>query len=156
MGSYTGNLPYSDEMNERVQNSEHLQIGTLGVKRVTLYDINGNAISNGGGKTILSAGGSAASSGDNTIVAAGTARIKVCAFSLTTLSTTAMTCIFKSSTTTELWRVVLQAPTGVSAGANLATPVPGWLFATASATLLNLNLSSANAVHWSVSYYDEI
>lgn len=111
---------------------------------------------NGAGKTILSAGGSAASSGNNTLVAAGSARLKVVAFSLTTLSTTAMTCIFQSGASgTELWRVVIQAPTGVSAGANLSTTVPGWLFATASATLLNLNLSSANAVHWSVSYYDE-
>lgn len=42
-----------------------------------------------------------------------------------------------------------------SGGANLSVPAPDWLFATASATLLNLNLSSANAVHWSVSYYDE-
>jgi len=111
---------------------------------------------NGAGKTILSAGGSASSSGNNTLVAAGTNRLKVKAFSLTTTSTTAMTCIFQSgSGGTELWRVVIQAPSGASAGANLSTAAPDWLFATASATLLNLNLSSANAVHWSVSYYDE-
>jgi hypothetical protein len=111
---------------------------------------------NSHGKTVLSAGGSASSSGNNTLVAAGSARIKVSKFSLSTTSTTAMTCIFQSGAGgTELWRVVLQAPTSVSTGANLAVPVPDWIFATASATLLNLNLSSANAVHWSVTYVDE-
>lgn len=113
-------------------------------------------IANDQGKTLLSAGGSASSSGNNTLVAAGTNKLKVYAFSLTTTSTTAMTCIFQSGAGgTELWRVVLQAPTSVSTGANLAVTPPAYLFATASATLLNLNLSSANAVHYSISYYDE-
>lgn len=111
---------------------------------------------NDAGKTILSAGGSASSSGNNTLIAAGTNKIKVAAFSLTTTSTTAMTCIFQSGASgTELWRVILQAPTGANSGANLSVNFPAYLFATASATLLNLNLSSANAVHWSVSYIDE-
>lgn len=111
---------------------------------------------NGHSKTILSTGGSASSSGNNTLVAAGTNRLKVFAFSLSTTSTTAMTCIFQSGAGgTELWRCILQAPTSVSTGANLSVAAPAWLFATASATLLNLNLSSANAVHWSVSYFDE-
>jgi hypothetical protein len=111
---------------------------------------------NGAGKTILSAGGSASSSGNNTLVAAGTNKLKVFAFTLSTTSTTAMTCIFQSGASgTELWRCILQAGTGVSTGANLTVSPPAWLFATASATLLNLNLSSANAVHWSVSYFDE-
>lgn len=108
------------------------------------------------GKTILSTGGSASSSGNNTLVSAGSAKLKVKAFSLTTTSTTAVTCIFQSGAGgTELWRVVLQAPSGASTGANLSVAAPDYLFATASATLLNLNLSSADAVHWSVSYYDE-
>lgn len=111
---------------------------------------------NGTGRTLLSSGGSASSSGNNTLVAAGTNRLKVFAFSLTTLSTTAVTCIFQSGAGgTELWRCVLQAPTGVNSGANLSVTPPAWLFATASATLLNLNLSSASTVHWSVAYYDE-
>jgi hypothetical protein len=111
---------------------------------------------NDAGKTLTSTGGSASASGNNTIVVAGTNRLKVHAFSLSTTSTTAMTCIFQSGAGgTELWRAVIQAPTGASAGANLAVSPPAWLFATASATLLNLNLSSANAVHWSVSYVDE-
>lgn len=113
-------------------------------------------IANDFGKTLLSAGGSASSSGNNTLVAAGTNKLKVYGFSLSTLSTTAITCIFQSGAGgTELWRVVLQAPTSVSTGANLIVVPPAFIFATASATLLNLNLSSANAVHWSVCYFDE-
>lgn len=113
---------------------------------------------NGAGKTILSAGGSAASNGNNTLIAAdATKRIKVKAFSLTTTSTTAMTCIFQDGASgTELWRVIIQAISGANAGANLATSVPDWLFATTANTLLNLNISSANAIHWSVSYYLEV
>lgn len=111
---------------------------------------------NGAGKTILSKTGSAASSGNNTIVAAGTNKLKVFAFSLITSSTTAVTCKFQDGASgTDLWSVILQAPTSISTGANLAVSPPAWLFNTSSATLLNLNLSSANAVQWSVSYYDE-
>ena len=111
---------------------------------------------NGAGKTISSAGGTASTSGNNTLISAGTNKLKVFAFSLSTTSTTAITCIFQSGASgTELWRCVLQAPSSVSTGANLSVAPPAWLFATASATLLNLNLSSANTVHWSVSYFDE-
>lgn len=138
----------------------------------SLTQFNGNAIStntgatgagvlrtvtaNDAGKTLTSKGGSVSSSGDNTLVAAGTNRLKVYAFSLTTTSTSAVTCIFQSGASgTELWRVTMQAVTGASTGANLVVTPPAWLFATASATLLNLNLSAAVAVHWSVAYYDE-
>lgn len=111
---------------------------------------------NDAGRTLVSKGGSAASNGNNTLVAAGTNKLKVFAFSLSTTSTTAMTCIFQSGASgTELWRVILQAGTSVSTGANLSITPPACLFATASATLLNLSLSSANTVHWSVSYFDE-
>ena len=111
---------------------------------------------NDSGKTIVSKGGSVASSGDNTLVSAGSNKLKVFAFSLTTTSTTAVTCIFQSGASgTELWRVVLQAGTGTSTGANLSVTLPSYLFATASATLLNLNLSSAQTVHYSLSYIDE-
>lgn len=111
---------------------------------------------NGAGKTIVSTGGSAASNGNNTLVSAGTNKLKVFAFSLSTTSTSATTCIFQSGASgTELWRVLLQAGTSVSTGANLAVAPPAWLFATAAATLLNLNLSGANTIHWSASYFDE-
>lgn len=111
---------------------------------------------NDSGKTLVSAGGSASSSGNNTLISAGSNKLKVYAFSLSTTSTTAVTCIFQSGASgTELWRAILQAPSGANTGANLAVAPPASLFATASATLLNLNLSAAVAVHWSVSYFDE-
>lgn len=107
-------------------------------------------------KTTVSTGGTASTSGNNTLVAAGSAKLKVYAFSLSTTSTTAVTCIFQSGTGgSELWRVVLQAPSSVSTGANLVVAPPAWIFQTASATLLNLNLSAAVTVHWSVAYFDE-
>lgn len=113
-------------------------------------------IANDAGKTLLSKAGSASSSGNNTLVAAGTNRLKVFAFSLSTTSATAVTCIFQDGASgTALWEVILQAPTSVSTGANLVVQPPAWLFATSSATLLNLNLSSAQTVLWSVSYFDE-
>jgi hypothetical protein len=111
---------------------------------------------NGAGKTIVSKSGSASTNGNNTLVAAGTNKLKVFAFSLSTQSTTAVTCKFQDGASgTDLWSVILQAPTSVSTGANLAVSPPAWLFNTSAATLLNLNLSSANAVQWSVSYFDE-
>lgn len=119
-----------------------------GVQRVVL--------ANDQGKTLQSASGSASSSGNNTILSAGTNKLKIFAFTLSTTSTTAVTVKFQSGASgTDLWSVVLQAPSSVSTGANLAVTPPAYLFATASATLLNLNLSSANAVQWSVSYFDE-
>lgn len=111
---------------------------------------------NNAGKTLATVSGTAASSGNNTLKAAGTNALKVYAFSLTTTSATSTTCIFQSGAGgTELWRVVLQAPTSVNVGANLAVTPPAYLFATASATLLNLNLSGAQTIHYSVAYYDE-
>ena len=108
------------------------------------------------GKTLQSAGGVVSSSGNNTLVGAGTNKLKVYAFSLSIISTTAVTCIFQSGAGgTELWRVRLQTPTDVAGGANLAISPPAWLFATANATLLNLNLSAAVSVHWAVAYFDE-
>jgi len=146
-------------------------IGALTANQsVNLSQLAGNTISSGvgatgtgtirvvqandAGKTIQSKASIASSSGDNTIINAGTNKLKIKAFSLTTTSTTAVTCIFKSSTTV-LWQVVLQAPTGVSVGANLVVPAPDYIFSTASATPLTLNLSSAQTIHYSVSYIDE-
>lgn len=111
---------------------------------------------NNAGKTLVSVTGQATSSGNTTLIAAGTNRLKVYAFSISTNVATAVTVTFQSGTGgTALWRVVLQAPTSVGTGANLAISPPAWLFATASATLLNINLSAAVAVDWSISYYDE-
>lgn len=118
--------------------------------------VDGSVTANPTAKTILSKTGSASTSGNNTLVSAGSNKLKVFAFSLSTSSTTAITCKFQDGAGgTDLWSVILQAPTSVSTGANLAVSPPAWLFNTSSATLLNLNLSSANAVQWSVSYFDE-
>lgn len=137
-------------LNQIAGNSVSTGVGAVGTGVQRVVD------ANGAGRTLASTSGSAASSGNNTLVAAGTNKLKVYAFSLTTTSTTAVTCIFQSGAGgTELWRVILQAPTSVNVGANLAVAVPSYLFSTATATLLNLNLSGAQTVHWSVAYYDE-
>ena len=111
----------------------------------------------GHGKTIISTGASASSSGNNTLVSADASnKIKVKAFSLTTTSATAVTCIFQDGASgTELWRVILQAAASTSTGANLSVAAPDWLFATSVNTLLNLNLSGAITVHWALSYFKE-
>jgi len=116
-------------------------------------------LANDAGKTIKSLSSSAAISGNNTLAPASstpTNKLKIKAFTLTTTSTTAVTCIFQSNAGgTELWRVVLQAPSGVSVGANLTTVAPDYLFSTSAGHLLNLNLSSGQTIHYSVSYFEE-
>ena len=125
-------------------------VGTTGTGTIR------TVVANDVGRTILSKSGSASSSGNNTLVAAGTNKLKVFAFTFSTSSTTAVTCKFQDGASgTDLWSVILQAPTNISTGANLSVNPPAYLFKTSSATLLNLNLSSANAVQWSVSYFDE-
>ena len=92
-----------------------------------------------------------------TLVAAVTGkRIKVIAFSLITSSTTAVTCTFKSGAGgTAKWTIPLQAPAGTIAGANLSIPAPSFLFATAASSLLELALSAAVAVTYSIAYFDD-
>lgn len=148
IGALTDNQ--SVNLNQLAGNTISSGVGATGTGTVRVVQ------ANDAGKTILSKGGSAASSGNNTLIASGTNKLKIKAFSLTTTSTTSVTCIFQSGASgTELWRVVLQAPTGVSVGANLVVPAPDYIFSTASSVLLNLNLSSAQTVHYSVSYIDE-
>lgn len=111
---------------------------------------------NNAGKTLTST--TVSLSGTNTtIVVAGTNRIKVYAFSITTTSTTSAICKFQSGTGAglDLWSVLLQAPSGANAGANLSVAPPAFLFATASAAALRLNMSTAIPGEVSVSYYDE-
>ncbi|MEI6751127.1 MAG: hypothetical protein WCK69_01060, partial [Candidatus Saccharibacteria bacterium] len=149
--------------------------GTTNLVAANITQLAGNTISSGvgatgtgtvrvvqandAGKTILTASNFANTSGNNTLVGlVASNKLKIKAFSLTTTSTTAVTCIFQSNAgvgATELWRVVLQAPTGVSVGANLNTVAPDYLFSTTAGQLLNLNLSSGQTVHWSVSYFVE-
>lgn len=66
MSSYTGHLPYTDENDERVDNSEHLQVGTFGAKQVVLYDASGNALTPPSLSTAIV-------SGTKTVTTAGTA-----------------------------------------------------------------------------------
>lgn len=106
------------------------------------------------GRTLQSAGGAVSASGDNIIINPGAGKQKIYAFSISTLSTTAITAIFKGGST-ELWRAVLQAPTNVSTGANLAVTPPGYLFAAASGASVYLNLSGAATINWSASYFTE-
>ena len=102
---------------------------------------------------------SATISADTDIVSAvASKRIKVYAYSITTVSTSENTIIFKSNGTggTELWRVDLQAPSSIVAGANMAVS-PGldgaFLFATAAGEKLTVDVSAAVAIHISVAYW---
>ena len=92
-----------------------------------------------------------------TLVLAGSNKTKVYAFSLTTTSTTGVIASFMhgSQSGPELWRVLLQAPSGANSGANLAVSPPTWLFATPSAGNLILFLSTSVRVDYSIAWFDE-
>jgi hypothetical protein len=103
-------------------------------------------------KTLSYATGTAALSGDNTLVAAPGAntRIVVTAFTVQNESATATTMILKS-TSANRWRVLGQAQ-----GDGLAMVFPvgqGWKLGTNEALLLNL--SGANSCGYNVQYYTE-
>ena len=83
-----------------------------------------------------------------------TNRAKVFGFSLTTTWSTEVICVFHTGGL-ELWRVTLAAPSGSSAGANLAVAPPAYLFASRSGTAVSLSLSTAAMVHFSTAYFDE-
>lgn len=108
------------------------------------------------GRTFVSASGTLAATNGTLVISAASTKIKVYAFSITTTSSTQQICKFQTAVGgTDLWHAALMTPAGGSAGANLAVSPPAYLFATPTASILNLNLSSANAVHWSVSYFME-
>ncbi len=96
---------------------------------------------------------------DTDVIAAVTSkRIKVVAYSIITTGTSANAAIFKSNGTsgTELWRVFLQAPAANSVfGANLATSLPSYLFATAAGEKLTLDVGNTDALHYSLTYTDD-
>ena len=108
-------------------------------------------------RPILSAYGTASTLGNNTLIAAvASNKIKVVAFSISTFSIIGITAIFQSGAGgANLWGLDIQAVTGESKTESLSIAPPSWLFQTAVNTLLNLNLSAAQTVHWSVSYYLE-
>lgn len=115
-----------------------------------------NVPANDFGKTLASSSGTLTAT-QVTVLIAGAAKNKVYAFSLTTTSTTGTIASFTAgSGGTELWRVLLQAPSGANAGANLAVTPPAYLFASASNGTLVLNLSVAVRVDFSVAYYNEV
>lgn len=118
------------------------------VPRVVLANDHGKSLSSSSGTLTATSG---------VLVIGGSNKTKVYAFSLTTTSTTGAICSFHTGgyTGTELWRVLLQAPSGANAGANLAVTPPAYLFATASNGTLRLNLSASIRVDFSVAYYDE-
>lgn len=112
--------------------------------------------------SIFSASGTVSSqggSGLNTIISpSANYSFKVFAFSLTTTGVVSNNVRFTNGSTLgggELWRVALQAPSGVVAGANLAVTPPGYLFATGTNTTLALYLGEASTVHYSVAYIKE-
>ena len=109
------------------------------------------------GATVSAVCGTAGDAGDNELIAAENGyKIRVVAFSLTTLSTNGVVCTFQSSTAgDELWKLTLKAPADISTGANLATSLPGFLFSTDEGESLNLNLSAAEDVIYSVAYVKE-
>lgn len=109
----------------------------------------------GHGKTLKTVTGTV--SATTTIVGAvASKRLKVQSYALLTSSTTAVTATFKSAAAgTALWTVPMQAGTGTVFGANLSTQCPAFLFATTAGELLELSLSSAVSVTYSITYWDD-
>ena len=123
-----------------------------------LVNTNGALITSPTGGVTLTGSTGSISATLGTISLTPTNKIKVYAFSLTTTSSTEVTCIFYSGTMAsgvELWRATLMAPSGANSGANLAVSPPGFLFASRTASAVSLSLSTAVLVHYSISYFDE-
>lgn len=85
-------------------------------------------------------------------------KAKIYAFSFTTTSTSEVTVIICDGAfadAKEKWRITLLAPSGASAGANLAIPPPAFLFGSRSTSAVTISLSTAVLVHYSLSLFDE-
>lgn len=108
------------------------------------------------GKTIKTVSGSLTADTD-VIAAVSSKRLKVTAYSLIGVGTNANLVLFKSNGTggTELWRVLMQSSTAIAAGANLATPAPAFLFATAAGEKLTMDVNQTDAIHYSIAYFDD-
>lgn len=138
------------------------QAGTsLATTKVTVDNTVTTSFSNSGvtvsiGRSLSSSSGTVTAT-QVTLVLAGSNKTKVYAFSLTTTSTTGVIASFMhgSQSGPELWRVLLQAPSGANSGANLAVSPPTWLFATPSAGNLILFLSTSVRVDYSIAWFDE-
>lgn len=105
----------------------------------------------GAGQTLLFATGTAASSGDNTLIAAPPgAQIKIAALQIQNESATATTMILKFGSVAK-WRTLGQLQ---GDGISLTMPLGReWLVGNGNA--LVLNLSGANSCGYSVAYYVE-
>lgn len=95
---------------------------------------------------------------DTDIVAAvATKRIKVIAYSLTSIGTNQDIIIFKSNGVagTELGRIVLQGATNQPYGANHAIAAPSFLFATAAGEKLTLDVNQTDGIMGFITYFDD-
>ena len=108
------------------------------------------------GKTIKFKSGTAASSGDNTILSAVSSKsLTVFACKVVAVTTTALTAKWTDGASgTEMWSHLIQTPANVVGGDNLAVTPPGYLFQGSSNTALILNLSSAISVRYTLSYWE--
>lgn len=112
---------------------------------------------NGHGKTKKTFSGTLTADTD-VIAAVASKRLKVNALYLRVITNTEQILIAKSNGTggTELWRAYLRgSAANVPDGNNLAVPCPDFLFATVAGEKLTFDVSSAAAVHYSGSYWDD-
>lgn len=97
------------------------------------------------------------SAANTTIVAAvPNKKIKVVGLILTTIATSETMVRFEdTSGGAELYRFDLLAISGGMAGAVLPIAVPGHWFSTTKGNLLNLENAATEAIHYSVTYYED-
>lgn len=114
-----------------------------------------NLIGNvGHGKTIKTVTGTV--SADTDIVAAvASKRIKVVYVKLTGVSATVNTITFQSNASTALDTTILQSSAGITNGVVSSIPAPSFLFATVAGEKLTLDVSAAQNVTYTVSYFDD-
>jgi hypothetical protein len=105
--------------------------------------------------TKLSVSGSAAATLTTLVTAVTSTFSRVTAFSITTTSATDLVVAFLDGSNNRLWEVLLLAPSGGFAGANLATTGPDYLFTTPANSALTLSCSSGLSVNYSISYFKE-
>jgi len=111
---------------------------------------------NNAGKTLTGATGSLTLT--FTTIFTPSTRCKVYGYAFTTTSATEVLVVVGDGTVAnfkELWRVSLMAPAGASAGANMVTSPPAYIFASRSASAITISLSTAVLVHYSLAFYDE-
>ena len=108
------------------------------------------------GKTLKVTTGSTTADTD-IISAVSSKRLKVFAYSFFTFGTSASTLLLKSNGTsgTEVWRLCLQSVSAQVMGANLATSVPSFLFATDAGEKLTLDVGNSDTINYSLSYWDD-